>query len=109
MQADSIKELFVLGGFFLCFVFFSVAAFVWAEVDEVPKKMFSFVFAGVGFLVVGSLIPSSKTLAAMIVLPAITSEEVVSIIKPEAKELYELTKDALRSMATEKSIEETEK
>lgn len=42
--------------------------------------------------------PSSKTAAAMIVVPALTSEEVVQPVSEEARELYGLAKDALRNL-----------
>lgn len=49
-------------------------------------------------LVTSALLPSSKTAAAMLILPAITSDNVVEAIKPEARELYDLAKDALRGL-----------
>lgn len=64
----------------------------------------SFVFA----FLCASMIPSSKTAAAMIVLPAITSDTVVQTVAPEARELYELAKDALRSVAKDKPSKEAE-
>jgi hypothetical protein len=66
---------------------------------------------GVAFLAVMSvnaLIPSSKTAAAMIVLPALTSESVVQTVAPEARELYELAKDALRNVSKDKGAKEGE-
>ena len=45
---------------------------------------------------VGTLIPSSKTAAAMIILPALTSKEVTEPLAAEGKELYALAKQALR-------------
>ena len=66
---------------------------------------------GVAFVVllsIGILTPSSKTAAAMIVLPALTSEEVVGTVKSEAKELYEMAKEALKEKITtteEKKVE----
>lgn len=47
-----------------------------------------------------NFLPSSKTAAAMIVLPALTSEEVVGTVKSEAKELYEMAKEALKEKIT---------
>ena len=51
-------------------------------------------------LSIGILTPSSKTAAAMIVLPALTSEEVVGTVKSEAKEPYEMAKEALKEKIT---------
>lgn len=59
----------------------------------------------VALLLAATLLPSSKTAAAMIVLPAITSDTVVETVGPEARELYELAKDALRSVAKPKEGE----
>jgi hypothetical protein len=66
-----------------------------------------FVVAFVVLFSIGILIPSSKTAAAMIVLPALTSEEVVGTVKSEAKELYEMAKEALKEKITteEKKVE----
>lgn len=58
------------------------------------------VLAAVAF-VVTSLLPSTKTAAAMIVLPAITSDQVIEPVGKEAKELYGLAKQALRKIAEE--------
>ncbi len=49
-----------------------------------------------------SMIPDSKTLAAMYVVPAITSKEFVEPIGEEAKEVYELAKKALKNLAEDK-------
>lgn len=51
---------------------------------------------------IGSFIPSTKTAAAMIVLPAITSDRVINAVTPELRDLLDLTKGALRNMAGEK-------
>lgn len=59
-------------------------------------------------LFAANLLPSSKTAAAMIVLPALTSEEAVGTVKSEAKELYEMAKEALKEKITtteEKKVE----
>lgn len=52
--------------------------------------------------VVNTFIPSSKDAAAMIVLPAITSDSAIEAIEPEAREILELAKDALRGIAPQK-------
>lgn len=72
--------------------------------DEVPPLLKRLLRWGVVFLVVSStlnaFIPTPKTAAAMYLLPTLTSPEVASELKPEAKELYQLAKDALRGLAT---------
>lgn len=50
-------------------------------------------------LFVGIALPSTKTAAAMILLPALTSKEVTEPLSREAGELYELAKSALRNAA----------
>lgn len=56
-------------------------------------------FAGAASLLVAVLLPSTKTAAAMILLPALTSKEVTEPLSREAGELYELAKSALRNAA----------
>ena len=55
------------------------------------------------------LIPNSKTAAAMIVLPAITSDAVLEPVGKEAKELYVLAKQALSKVAQEPAAPTEEK
>lgn len=54
-----------------------------------------------------ALFPSSKTVAAMLILPALSSPEVLHPIGEEFRELYDLAKDALRGVA-EKQEERTD-
>lgn len=65
---------------------------------------------GLGFMsLLSGLLPSSKTAAAMIILPALTSEEVVEPLSREAGEIYKLAKIGLTNLVTEdaaKVIEE---
>lgn len=60
------------------------------------------------FAAVATLTPSTKTMAAMIVLPALTSDEVVQPVKKEAAELYDLAKQALRQAVEDKSKKDAE-
>ena len=50
----------------------------------------------VPIFLLAALIPSSKTAAAMIILPALTSKEVTEPLAAEGRELYALAKQALR-------------
>lgn len=52
-----------------------------------------------------ALLPSTKTAAAMIILPAMTSDKVIEAVKPEARELLDLTKEALRGLSKQKPSE----
>ena len=68
--------------------------------------------AGLFFVLLATLLPSTKTAATMFILPAITSDEVVKPLGNEAKELYDLAKDALRKAVdapAPKSSQEVEK
>jgi hypothetical protein len=60
-------------------------------------------------LVSAALLPSSKTAAAMILVPALTSEQVIEPAGAEARELYDLAKQALRNVATQKQEEPAKK
>ena len=76
----------------------SVVASTW-----IAKPMF---LIGILAIAANAFLPSSKTVAAMIVLPAITSETVIDNVTPEAKELYGLAKDALKNLgAKDKPVE----
>lgn len=110
MQLDSIRFGVILFSAILCAVsgvLFFIAA---EEGSKKQAKTFGVsAISGAFLLFSAAFIPETKTAAAMIILPAVTSEEAVNIVKPEAKELYELTKDALRSVITEKTTKEIEK
>lgn len=51
------------------------------------------------------LMPNTKTLAAMYVIPAVTSEHAVEKIAPEVREVWELAKDALREAGKKSEVE----
>ena len=53
-------------------------------------------------LAINSLIPSSTTAAAMILLPKIASEENMKVVGKEAGELYGLAKKALENLGDKK-------
>lgn len=55
--------------------------------------------ASLAALLVATLLPSSKTAAAMILVPALTSDQVMEPVGKEAKELYTLAKSALANLA----------
>lgn len=115
MQLDSISSFLAVCSFLVFAASAAIFLLVVPEAsdDEEAKKVLKVCvkFVAVSFFLgtFSVLLPSSKTAAAMIILPAVTSEEAVNMVKPEAKELYELTKDALRSMITEKTTKEVEK
>lgn len=67
-----------------------------AEAGLKLKKMPKYAIIPLVFFFIGTAIPSSKTAAAMIILPALTSKEVIDPLAKEGKELYALAKQALR-------------
>ncbi len=56
------------------------------------------VAAAVLCFITSALLPSSKTAAAMIIVPALTSKGVVEPLTAEAKDLYALAKGALKKV-----------
>lgn len=107
MQLGSIKSalcgLEILSVIFiaaLCFVSFLLLS----SKDTLPPFIFKGLRWAFGTLVaslsINAFTPTPQTAAAMYLLPTLTSPEVVSELKPEAKELYQLAKDALRGLAT---------
>lgn len=106
MQLDSIRDALVVAAFLfgiLGHVVFGVGVMSSADGEEwgpaVRKIGIRTVAAGVVAAIGVALVPSSKTAAAMILVPALTSKEVTEPLSREAGELYGLAKDALRSIA----------
>lgn len=121
MQLDSIRDLF--GGIAISLIFGSVVigAFVLMHAsddeyswnidrkDDRKNKRAGFVrairiafpFAAV-CLFAQAVIPSSKTAAAMIVIPAIANSEV---LQKEAGDLYQLAKQGLRELVNDDAKE----
>lgn len=114
MQLDSIGCAMVL---FAALLTVGGIILLWASCEDADKgdegAEAVFKWSGRAFLFgvflgfASALVPSSKTAAAMIVLPAITSDAVVDTVAPEAAELYNMAKDALRDLAKEKKAEKT--
>lgn len=108
MQLDSIVVTLIglsilgVGVGIVGWLIYSVA---WAEQFERkgPYKppRFLVLFASLGLILatVTAFIPSTKSMATIIVLPAIVNNEHVQF---EAGEIYALAKDALRELAGEK-------
>lgn len=97
MQLDTV----IVSAFVFGMLLFIVGAFyVAVGSEDYSRGMFwagvvSFAL-GILCILAGTFLPSTKTAAAMIVLPAITSEEVVAPVSAEARELYDLAKQAIR-------------
>ena len=58
-------------------------------------KLYWCLGGGAFFFSVATLLPTTKQAAAILILPAITSDEVVAPVKKEAGDLYALAKQAL--------------
>lgn len=109
MQLDSIRAFFIgaaviSGGL--------GAGFLWvAALDECDKEPWApklktkgtrLASWCVAALLCFSVTPSSTTAAAMILVPALTSDEVVEPVGREAAELYGLAKKALTNLAEDR-------
>lgn len=119
MQLDRVGDGFGVTGcmsliFGLIGTFFCLAHknSIWGTEAKTAKGLLPYmkglVLLGLFNSAVSVFLPSSKTAAAMIVLPAITSDTVVEAVAPEARELYTLAKDALRGLG-EKETQPVEK
>lgn len=122
MQADSIGSV----SFFICVVFgfLSVVGLIghtisniYAEQDDEAKsfrdgiaKPFKWSVA-VFFIAIlmQAFVPSTKTIAVMVVLPKVTSPQALDAMGSEAKDIYLLAKDALRSLSKEEKPKEPAK
>lgn len=54
------------------------------------------------FVAAATFMPTSKTIAAMIVLPKITSPQALDTMGKESRDIYELAKKALANLADDK-------
>lgn len=61
-----------------------------------------FIFVVIPSLFIATFTPSTQTIAAMYILPKLTSPEAIKVYKEEGGELYTLTKQALQSLITTK-------
>lgn len=99
MQLDSIG----IGLFFFGAAFLAAAGLILkvSEYDEEPAFKPAGICFAIGLLILmgDAFLPSTKTAAAMVVLPAITSESATAAVAPEVRELYDLAKDALKHAA----------
>lgn len=110
MQLDTIIQLFgIFGiiGLLVGVISLMIALFqrnsTWGTEAETAKTFLPYCKAltvtALICVTLSAFLPSTKTAAAMIVLPALTSDTVVEAVAPEARELYDLAKDALRSVS----------
>lgn len=111
-QADAIRAMFAISAAILAVtgIIFLIASFEsicsWDDKEELMKSKINrakyarrlipvaILLASVAFLT-----PSSKTIAAMIVLPKITSPQAIDTVSKESRDIYELAKKALANLA----------
>lgn len=122
-QIDSISSLLIIVGS-LCvaallplgFAAFRTADFSWDDKDAIAahnvtgkKWMKKCVALAACCLVTAAFMPSTKTIAAMIVLPKITSPQAIDTMSKESRDIYDLAKKALTKLADDKPAEEAHK
>lgn len=109
LQANTIiLVLAIVGGVLLIAAFMVSMESNFKESDALTQRWKKFLGAAVATLAVTALIPSTSTMAAMYILPKLTSPEVVEPVSREAKELYSLAKKALANVAKEPAEEAKE-
>jgi hypothetical protein len=106
-KANDIQAAFgvigVLGGISLLILAIMYGFAVNSEQSEesvtLLKTYLKFVIAVlIPSVLIATFIPSTQTMAAMYILPKLTSPEAIKIYKEEGGELYTLTKQALQSL-----------
>ncbi len=102
MQLDSVFWLLTLFCFILGMMTIA-CAIGWADSGEPDKTMFGArakraAYGLSAMMAVAAILPSSRTAAAMILIPKLTSPEVTEPVGKEAKELYGLVKQAIRKL-----------
>ena len=97
MQLDDIRLFLLLVFSSLIFGVITFAP-LWIDKKDWHVAVKRTAIGSLLMLFLAVMLPSTKTAATMIVLPAITSDEVIDTVTPEAKELYGLAKDALKNL-----------
>ena len=97
MQLDSISCILSAITLFLiiAIVFFSMACIDDLGEGRMPKYIKHAIVYLLIIMAINSLIPSSKTAAAMIIIPKIASDKNIDYFSGEAKELYKYFKQSL--------------
>lgn len=100
LQLDTIGAAAEISSFLGVFIMPFVAGFLVCEVKTWPAYVASAALIAAWLVVtaVAVFLPSTKTAAAMFVIPKIANSEV---IQAEAGELYELAKQAMRRAVTD--------
>lgn len=70
---------------------------IWGAIKKVINTAIGVVVVSIFLLLVSTFLPSTKQMAAAIVLPKIATEENIEVLTGEAKEIYELAKAGLKN------------
>ena len=70
---------------------------IWGAIKKVINTAIGVVVVSIFLLLVSTFLPSTKQMAATIVLPKIATEENIEVLTGEAKEIYELAKAGLKN------------
>lgn len=114
-QADSIRAMFaafafILGGIGLIFLIASFESICsWDDKEVLAQSKIDrarharrLIPAAIVLAIVAFLVPSPKTIAAMIVLPKITTPQAIDTMSKESRDIYDLAKKALANLADDK-------
>ena len=110
-QADSISVALVVIATFAGMAFciaLPVKAAAKSDMDKDDGAMLAYKISRAAIWVcplliaAGIFMPTSKTIAAMIVLPKITSPQALDTMGKESRDIYELAKKALANLADDK-------
>ena len=117
-QADAICAMFAIFAAILAVtgIIFLIASFEsicsWDDKGELMKSKLNraklakrLIPVAILLASIAFLLPSSKTIAAMIVLPKITSPQAIDTVSKESRDIYELAKKALANLAADKPAE----
>lgn len=98
-QADTLKEFLMSGGFviFTIAVIYSFYHLIMNE--ELIVSKFALVLSAIT-IIFGALIPSSKTIAAMVIIPEIAKSKA---IQEDLPEIYDMAIKQLKASISEKT------
>jgi hypothetical protein len=107
MQADDIRTLFFTIGIItlIILLFFAFVRMMnYGELENDEKNVFNKFMKGLSISTLLGFsayifMPSTNTIAAMVVLPKITSPEAVNTIKTSAHEIYDAALQALKTLS----------
>lgn len=95
MQLDDIKTFLIVAAAM------SIMPITFIVIEIQPRRpvIAKLMAAWTALAFSAALVPSTQTMAAMLILPKITQPEIVEPVSAELEDLYRLAKDALKSAA----------